>query len=109
MKILLLLTTLSFPLSTFASDKGVVIQKKITSARKGMKKCLEYEGRQTYPTFKVKFAVRGGSAKEISFPDSELKDAERACLEGLLQKIDFEGVDGAQVEQTVNFKSQAGS
>jgi hypothetical protein len=96
---------------SFALDKqerGTLIQKRFVSARRDMRKCLEYEGRQIYPTFKIKLSIKEGKAQDVSFPGSEIKDTERPCLEAVLKKIDFSGIDSALVEQTINFRSQSG-
>lgn len=107
-----LLIILMFSTLIFANDKearGALIQKKFQSSRKDLKKCLEYEGRQVFPTFMVKFAIKEGKAQDISFPGSELKENEVSCMEGVLKKLDFTGVASAQVQQNINFRAQSGS
>lgn len=105
-------TILFFSTLCFANDKearGALIQKKFGSTRKEMKKCLDAPGRQLYPNFSVKLAIKEEKAQDISFPDSELKTDEVTCLEGVIKKIKFEGIDSAQVQQTINIRSKSGS
>lgn len=110
-KIIPIFTILFFSSLSFATKdaREALIQKKFRSTRKEMKKCLEYLGRQVFPTFMVKFAIKDGKAKDIVFPDSELKETEVSCLSAVIKKIDFEGVASVQVQQTVIFRSQSGS
>ncbi|HXH73415.1 MAG TPA: hypothetical protein VNJ08_00515 [Bacteriovoracaceae bacterium] len=103
---------LLFSTLCFANDKearGVLIQKKFASTGKEMKKCLEAPNRQVFPSFSVKFAIKEENAKDISFPDSELKTNEVSCLESVIKKIKFEGIKSAQVQQNINFQSISGS